>query len=163
MTLANKPVLKVSLKPAARLDGSLLLARKGEASPAVAATPHNNPGLAWGASVHPGDFQPQAQPQAMSPVQTSGKASISARLRPSSFFAAHGRAAVPFNNPKTRAAQEREPVALTVRVEDETYLRLKYLAQCTGQSPQQVLTEALDDHLVRGGVPKSRKLTICSE
>lgn len=162
MTLANKPILKVSPKPVARLDGSLLLARKGEASPAVAATQYNNPGLAWGASVHPGDFQPQAQHQAMSPVQASGKASISARLRPSSFFAAHGRAAVPFN-PKTRAAQEREPVALTVRVEDETYLRLKYLAQCTGQSPQQVLTEALDDHLVRGGVPKSRKLMICPE
>lgn len=158
MTLANKPALKVSLKPVARLDGSLLLARKGEASPAVAATQHNNPGLAWEASVHPVDFQPQA----MIPVQASGKTSISARLRPSSFFAARGRGAMPFN-PKTRINQEREPVALTVRVEDETYLRLKYVAQCTGQSPQQVLAEALDDHLARGGVPKSRKLVVCPE
>lgn len=163
MTLANKPVLKVSSKPVARLDGSLLLARKGEASPAVAATQHNNPGLAWGAPVHSGDFQPQA----MIPVQASGKTNISARLRPSSFFAAHGRAAMPFN-PKTRANQERanqerEPVALTVRVEDETYLRLKYLAQCTGRSLQQVLTEALDDHLARGGVPRSHKLVICPQ
>ena len=152
MTLSNKSALNVARKPAAHLDASLLLARKGEATPAVAATQYNNPGLVWGAPAHPGDFQPQ----------TSGKPVISARLRPTSFFAAHGRGAAPFT-PKTRANQDHEPVALTVRVEDETYLRLKYLAQCTGRSPQQVLTEALDGHLARCGVPHARKLVICPE
>jgi hypothetical protein len=151
MSMSNKSSLKVSPKPTARLDASLLLARKGEASPAVAATQYNNPGLAWGAPPHPGDFQPHPK--------LSAKPTITARLRPDSFFAAHGRG----NNAMSRTVLDRDPVTLTVRVEDETYLRLKYLAQRTGCSPQQVLAEALDDHLARGGVPHSRKLVIISE
>ena len=63
----------------------------------------------------------------------------------------------------SRTVLDRDPVALTVRMEDETYLRLKYLAQRTGRSPQQVLAEALDDHLAHHGVPHSRKLVIVSE
>jgi len=159
-------------KPAAKLDGSLLLARKGEAMPAVAATQHNNPALAWGAPAHPGDFQPTgdveteprhaANPPAAAVV--AHPATISqARLRPDSFFAAHGRGTHPVKGRVVRAAQDRDPVALTMRVEDETYLRLKYLAQNTGRSTQQVLGDALERHLSVSGVPQSRKLVVKPE
>lgn len=168
MTISNKSTLKTTVKPLARLDASLILARKGEASPAVAATQHNNPGLAWGAPAHPEDFQqhgtvvrppsttahfPTAQAH---PPQTHGAKAVysQARLRPDSFFAAGVR---------TRTTPDRDPVALTVRLEDETYLRLKYLAQHTGRSTQQVLAEALDVHLTHSGVPRSRKMVIKSE
>lgn len=173
MTIYTKTTPKPSAKPIARLDASLLLARKGEASPAVAATQHNNPGLAWGAPAHPEDFQPQVPAQAHTtsrpayptahfptaqaqPPQPHAALHVKAqaRLRPDSFFAANGR---------TRATLERDAVALTMRVEDETYLRLKYLAQHTGRSTQQVLAEALDVHLSHSGVPRSRKLVIKSE
>ena len=162
MTTSNKPQGKPMTKPLARLDASLLLARKGEASPAVAATQHNNPGLAWGAPVHPGDFQPQMSTQAhQQATQPDPQPVAKARLRPDSFFSAHGRgSANPYAKPRTRATQDRDPVALTMRVEDETYLRLKYLAQRTGRSTQQVLAEALDVHLVHSGVPHSRKLVV---
>ncbi|HEY9162998.1 MAG TPA: hypothetical protein VIN57_00205 [Magnetovibrio sp.] len=181
MTISTKSTLKPSVKPIARLDASLLLARKGEASPAVAATQHNNPGLAWGAPAHPGDFQPHAQAHNLAHTQAQAQAhsqaaapsrpayptahfptaqatpphvSTQARLRPDSFFA---------TNMSNRNPSERDPVALTMRVEDETYLRLKYLAQRSGRSTQQVLAEALDVHLSHSGVPRSRKLVIKSE
>lgn len=169
MTMSNKPALKAVVKPTASLNGSLLLARKGEAAPAVAATQHNNPGLAWGAPAHPGDFQPQPAPQ-QQPIAHQPIAQ--ARLRPESFFSghahssqahpSHGRNAAQIHS-RARVSQERDPVALTMRVEDETYLRLKYLAQSTGRSTQQVLSEALDDHLVHSGVPFSRKLMVKPE
>lgn len=171
MTTSNKTAVKPSVKPTARLDASLLLARKGEASPAVASTQHNNPGLAWGEPAHPGDFQPQSLIHAHPPVQPpqpyagnpgATKPIVMARLRPDSFFAAHGRGAVSMNA-RTRPNQDRDAVALTLRVEDETYLRMKYLAQHTGRSTQQVLAEALDNHLVHSGVPHSRKLIVQSE
>lgn len=183
MTISNKSPLKPTVKPLARLDASLVLARKGEASPAVAATQHNNPGLAWGAPAHPEDFQPHGQPHGQPlagvrqpsatahfptaqahPPQTHAKQHVhaqasqhvhaQARLRPDSFFAA---------NLHTRTVPDRDPVALTLRVEDETYLRLKYLAQHSGRSTQQVLAEALDVHLTHSGVPRSRKMVVKSE
>jgi hypothetical protein len=67
------------------------------------------------------------------------------------------------NDARTPVPSERDPVALTLRVEDGMYLRLKYLAQHSGLSTQQVLNEALDHHLVRRGVPPARKLVIESE
>jgi len=172
MTMSNKP----AVKPTARLDASLLLARKGEASPAVAATQHNNPGLAWGAPAHPADFQPQSPAFSPAHIQVHAQA----RLRPDSFFAhahapqghgvthmgVHGSGLSARSSAytgRTRASAERDPVALTMRVEDETYLRLKYLAQHTGRSTQQVLAEALDDHLLNSGVPSSRKLVVKPE
>ena len=168
-TTSNKSTAKPIAKPMARLDASLLLARKGEASPAVAATQHNNPGLAWGAPVHPGDFTPHLQeaPHVAAPQPAADAASgpvVTARLRPDSFFTAHSRSVS--KTPKTpwkRPAQDREPVALTMRVADETYLRLKYLAQSKGRSTQQVLADALDDHLVQNGVIFSRKLVVKPE
>jgi len=171
MSMSNKPALKAAVKPTARLDASLLLARKGEAAPAVAATQHNNPGLAWGAPAHPEDFQPQQpthqQPSLQQPVK-QGTVQGAARLRPESFFASaqshpsHGRSSAQTYS-RTRVSPDRDPVALTMRVEDEMYLRLKYLAQSTGRSTQQVLAEALDDHLVHSGVPSSRKLMVKPE
>lgn len=194
MTTSNKPSAalgghmgahmgqKTGVKPIARLDGSLLLARKGEAAPSVAATQHNNPALAWGAPAHPADYQPQtalaqsASAASAASAPPSQQPVASARLRPDSFqggaFTAHGRGAAAYpqhhpashSTPRVRAPlnQQRDPVALTLRVEDEMYLRLKYLAQHTGRSTQQVLAEALDGHLTNNGVPRSRKLVITS-
>jgi len=165
--MGQKADLKpVGVKPIARLDSSLLLARKGEAAPSVAATQHNNPGLAWGAPAHPADYQPQVappQPLSSAPTASSQQPIASARLRPDSFhgFAGHGRS-VPTPRVRVPQHQPRDPVALTLRVEDEMYLRLKYLAQHTGRSTQQVLAEALDGHLTDQGVPRSRKLVISS-
>lgn len=155
MTISSKIRVKATPKPIARLDASLLVARKGEAAPSVAATQHNNPGLAWGAPAHPHDFKPETQQHPV--AQPAAKA----RLRPDSFF--RGATSAHANTRATRITQDRDPVALTLRVEDETYLRLKYLAQRTGRSTQEVLTEALSEHLVQSGVPKSRKLMVTPE
>lgn len=155
MTTSSKIHVKAASKPIARLDASLLVARKGEAAPSVAATQHNNPGLAWGAPAHPHDFQPDTHPQPV--AQPTAKA----RLRPDSFF--RGTTSAHANARATRITQDRDPVALTMRVEDETYLRLTYLAQRTGRSTQEVLAEALNEHLVHSGVPKSRKLMVAPE
>lgn len=165
--------MTTSVKPA-RLDASLLLARKGEAMPAVAATSHNNPALAWGAPAHPEDFNTPVQPQppkraepkiehikvvASARLRADARPRSDARLSPDSFFTGRHRT-VPA---KANIAHNSDLVALTMRVEDETYLRLKYLAQQYGYSPQQVLNDALDRHLVREGVPKSRKLLVKPE
>ena len=171
--------MTTSVKPA-RLDASLLLARKGEATPAVAATSQNNPGLAWGAPAHPEDFnihvqtkpQPQPHPHSMAetkvePIKVVTTARLrpdtrprpDARLSPDSFFSGRKRAV----SAKANIAHNSDLVALTIRIEDETYLRLKYLAQQSGDCPQQVLNDALSTHLVREGVPKSRKLLVKPE
>jgi len=44
--------MSTAILKVASLDGSLLLARKGEAIPALTTTVHNNPGLAWAKSQH---------------------------------------------------------------------------------------------------------------
>lgn len=159
MTIYSKIRVKATPKPIARLDASLLVARKGEAAPSVAATQQNNPGLAWGAPAHPHDFKPETYQQPV--AQPSAQLAAKARLRPDSFF--RGATSAHANTRATRITQDRDPVALTLRVEDETYLRLKYLAQRTGRSTQEVLTEALSEHLVQSGVPKSRKLMVTPE
>lgn len=169
--------MTVSLKPA-RLNASLLLARKGEAMPAVAATSQNNPGLAWGGAAHPEDVtvQPQPNPTPQSKVVATARMRpeqlphpesrpeqrpehrprSDARLSPDSFFSGRNR-----NEPrKVPVAHNSDLVALTMRIEDETYLRLKYLAQQSGRSAMHVLNDALDTHLSRAGVPKSRKLIV---
>lgn len=150
-------------RPVASLDASLLLARKGEASPAIVATQHNNPGLAWGAAPHPEDFQSVPQPMQHQPAQVApAQAQAShppqpraqARLRPDSLFA----------RPRsTRSGAPTEAVTVALRLEDAMYLRLKYLAQASGMSTQAILNEALGLHLIRKGVPQSRKIVIKTE
>ena len=173
--------MTVSLKPAS-LNASLLLARKGEAMPAVAATSQNNPGLAWGAPVHPEDVTALPQPHPTHAHNPQSKVVATARMRPEqlphpeprpeqrpehrprsdarlspdSFFSGRNR-----NEPrKVPVAHNSDLVALTMRIEDEAYLRLKYLAQQSGRSAMHVLNDALDTHLSRSGVPKSRKLIV---
>jgi len=165
-----KPASRPTTRPVARLDASLLLARKGEAMPAIAATQHNNPGLAWGAQPHPQDFQPQHhQPQHHQPQhhQTQPTAQpaprpqtvATARLRTETFVGAR-----PFKtNARPGPQSQVDDVALTLRIEDETYLRLKYLAQKTGLSTRKILNEALTFHLVRKGVPRTRKMVLKPE
>ena len=172
MATSVKPAPRPTSRPVARLDASLLLARKGEAMPAIAATQHNNPGLAWGAQPHPQDFQaPDFQAQnfqaqdfqaqshqphhvAQPPQRT--KTVATARLRSDSF--ATTRAVK--SNARPAPQSQADDVALTLRIEDETYLRLKYLAQKTGMSTRRILNEALTFHLVRKGVPRSQKMVL---
>lgn len=180
--------MATSTKPVARLDASLLLARKGEAAPAIAATQHNNPALAWGAAealLH--DFQPHqsvrgqedggqeggarsaapasrgTQPVAArskpvaartKPVAARTKPVATAHLRTESFFI--GRRAQIKKAPQSKDNE----VSLNLHLEDETYLRLKYLSQKSGLSTQKILTDALGMHLVRKGVPQTRKITL---
>jgi len=155
-----KSISRPTTRPAARLDASLLLARKGEAMPAIAATQHNNPGLAWGAQPHPQDFQPQhPQPQQVAQPAPRPQTVATARLRTDTFVGAR-----PFKTTARPAPQSHvDDVALTLRIEDETYLRLKYLAQKTGMSTRKILNEALTFHLVRKGVPRSRKMVLKPE
>jgi len=160
-----KPASRPTTRPVARLDASLLLARKGEAMPAIAATQHNNPGLAWGAQPHPQDFQSQHhQPQhhQTPPVAHPSprpQTVSTARLRMENFVGAR-----PFKtNARPDPQNHVDDVALTLRIEDETYLRLKYLAQKTGMSTRKILNEALTFHLVRKGVPRSRKMVLKPE
>ena len=150
-----KPVSHPPSRPVARLDASLLLARKGEAMPAIAATQHNNPGLAWGAQPHPQDFQSQQPPQPVARAKTIA----TARLRTDSFTATRSVKSSARPGPQSHM----DDVALTLRIEDETYLRLKYLAQKTGMSTRKILNEALAFHLVRKGVPRSRKMVLKPE
>lgn len=185
MTTLNKPAqnenatVKRTVKPVGRLDASMLFARKGEAAPAMAATTQNNPGLAWGMPAEPADLHhaqahshtPQepshvAQPQTGVPHRQlapspSTKPTASARLRPESFLSPHGRGG--FTGRPRKSSVEPDAVTLTVRMEDETYLRLKYLAQSLGRSTQQILGEALDKHLSHEGVPQKRKLVVRPE
>jgi|GEM_PF-1995952 len=159
MATSMKPASRPTSRPVARLDASLLLARKGEAMPAIAATQHNNPGLAWGAQPHPHDFQPQqTSPQPAQPAQSAPRPQsvATARLRSDSF--APTRAVKP--NARPVPQNHVDDVALTLRIEDETYLRLKYLAQKTGMSTRKILNEALTFHLVRKGVPRSQKMVL---
>ena len=164
MATSSKPVTR----PVARLDASLLLARKGEALPAIAATQHNNPGLVWGAQPHPEDFQPHAfQPQhntvqASRPQQPTLRAqpAATARLRKGAALFGGRTSKTPIRqNPHSQM----EEVVLSLRLEDKAYLRLKYLAQKSGLSTQKILREALSFHLVRKGVPRSRKISLNTE
>jgi len=164
MATSTKP----AIRPVARLDASLLLARKGEALPAIAATQHNNPGLVWGAQPHPDDFQPQSfqthhnSPQAPRPQQPAARVhpSATARLRNAEALFASRTTKVPA---RQGPHSQLDDVALSLRLEDETYLRLKFLAQKSGLSTQKILNEALAFHLVRKGVPRSRKISLNSE
>jgi len=160
-----KPASRPTTRPVARLDASLLLARKGEAMPAIAATQHNNPDLAWGAQLHPQDFQSQHhqpqhhQPQPVAQPAPRPQTVATARLRTETFVGAR-----PFKtNARPGPQSHVDDVALTLRIEDETYLRLKYLAQKTGMSTRKILNEALTLHLVRKGVPRSRKMVLKPE
>lgn len=142
--------MSTGTKPAARLDASLLLARKGEASPAIVATQHNNPGLAWGEARHPEDFQgPQSHGTPSKPVPN-----MTARLRTESLFARQKKRMRPASYPQG------ESVLINLHLQDDTYLRLKYLSQKMPATIQNIITNALRDYLERNGVPKTRNIEL---
>lgn len=152
---------KTATKPVGRLDASMLLARKGEAQPAVRATTQNNPGLAWGVHTPAADAHHPSQPQPRAvhtqpPVSQGHRPTASARLRADSFMGQGQQA----HSLGRSVSHDRDPVALTLRVEDNTYLRLAYLAQAMGTSVQKVLASALEHHLTEHGLPVTRKLVV---
>lgn len=179
-TTTNKSAIKSPVKPVGRLDASMLLARKGEAQPAVAATTQNNPSLAWGVYTPPVDAhhpatataaaskasEPQARPPQAAQFGHGHKPTASAaRLRPDSFVPPRSSNGVKVSAQsrsldRMAANEDRDPVALTMRVEDNTYLRLTYLAQTSGKTVQQVLNAALEGHLIENGLPVTRKLVV---
>jgi hypothetical protein len=121
----TRAILKV-----ARLDGSLLLARKGEAIPAITATAHNNPDLAWAEQT----LRPDNDQTDILPLQGEGA----------------------FGSQRAQS----DLVNLTLSIEDALYLRLKYLAQNCERSIGQVLSDAVERHLLRQGVSKSLRLAV---
>lgn len=122
-------------KSPAKLDASLL-ARKGEAVPAVAATVHNNPSLAWDMTAAP---------------KRASHSRNRSRLGPHSFAKA-------FANEKSfqpsRQQTKADAVAMIFKIEDQTYLRLKYQSQMSGQSSQDLIRMALEFYLNAAGVPQ---------
>lgn len=117
---------KPQSKPVAQLDASLL-ARKGEAVPSVRETVHNNPSLAWQST-------PQEKP----------KTRPTLRLNPRSFA----------TEEHDRQNTKGDVVAMTLKIEDESYLRLKYQSQVSGRSSQDLIRTALEFYLNSAGVPQ---------
>lgn len=62
---------------------------------------------------------------------------------------AHPRASLKVISTKTPTPPKSNPVALTVKVDDETYIRLCTLGATQRRTNQDILREALDDYLER--------------
>ena len=100
-----------NIKPAASLSSSLL-ARKGEAMPAVAATIHNNPGLAWGEHRHADEKEIRRTKR----VDTTRAPSVLTARKHTTKVSVK----------KTPTKQKGDSIALIFNIEDEHYMRLKY-------------------------------------
>jgi len=54
-------------------------------------------------------------------------------------------------HPKTEKRTTEKPVALTVKIDSKTYVRLSTLRAKERKTAQEILTEALDTYLERAG------------
>ena len=116
----------------ASLDASLLFAKKGEAVPAMKQTIQNNPSVAWGAPRDVDDMIEHQQPRQNSRQQSQ--------------------------QPSPREGQMTS--SLSVTLDEDLFLRLKYLAQQNQGNMHNILNEALERHLSRNGVFKALKLAV---
>jgi len=130
--------MSISSKPAS-LDGSLLFARKGEAIPAITANQHNNPGYAWGESLHPDDFQAEIYP--LHPEQRDAEKNETQRHE--------------LNDNQTS-----NHVDMTLKMDLDLLLRIQYVAQNSNKRVQNVIHEAIDKHLNTNGVLGHHKLSV---
>ena len=127
-----------NIKPAASLSSSLL-ARKGEAMPAVAATIYNNPGLAWGGHRHADEKEIRHTKR----VDTTRAPSVLTARKHTTKVSVK----------KTPAKQKGDSIALIFNIEDEHYMRLKYQAQVSGKTSKELIRKAIEYYLDAKGTP----------
>ncbi len=158
-----------NIKPAASLDASML-ARKGEAQPAIVATVFNNPALAWeraNEALHT-TLRPltQTEPRPANRPATESRADgalTSKRLSLAGHAkseAANKPAIKPDVKPAAKAeskTQKGDAVAMIFKMDEAAYLRLKYQAQMDGRSSQELIRAALDHYLDEVGAPKESR------
>ncbi len=135
-----------NIKPVASLS-SALLARKGEAIPAVAATIYNNPGLAWDEQ-HLSDKKTIHHAKR---VDTTVAPSTLGLRTQSASKKSHG--TVKNVLKKTPAKQKGDSIALIFNIEDEHYMRLKYQAQVSGKTSKELIRHAIEQYLDAEGTP----------
>ena len=148
-----------STKPAASLSASLL-ARKGEAIPAVAATLYNNPSLAWGSDTtdgmnsghHAKRIDTTPAPTVVTQKATGKQHSIIKKyLKP---LPRRGDNEKTPSISKNGIRQKGDSVALILNIEEENYMRLKYKAQISGKSSQEIVRRAIERYLDDEGTPR---------
>ena len=148
-----KTNINPSAKPVASLSASLL-ARKGEAMPAVAATIYNNPSLAWGEPIQKDEsinhHAKRIDTSHAPSVFTSGSANeklqqIKKHLKLSPKQTKE--------NTKVERRAKIDSVALILNIEDENYMRLKYHAQISGKTSQEIIRRAIEEYLDQAGTP----------
>jgi len=149
-----------STKPAASLSASLL-ARKGEAIPAVAATLYNNPGLAWGDDTSSGGVKPAHHAKRIdatpAPTVVAQHANGKQHSLIKKYLKPLPRKSDNEKTPsisKNATRQKGDSVALILNIEEENYMRLKYKAQISGKSSQEIVRKAIERYLDEEGVPR---------
>ena len=148
-----------STKPAASLSASLL-ARKGEAIPAVAATLYNNPSLAWGGDVSDGinsNNHAKRIDTTPAPALVTQKATPRQHSLVKKYLKPLPRKGDNEKTPsisKKSVKQKGDLVALILNIEEENYMRLKYKAQISGKSSQEIVRKAIERYLDDEGTPR---------
>ena len=133
-----------NIKPVASLS-STLLARKGEAMPAVASTIYNNPGLAWD------------EKEIRHTKRTDTKRTDTTRT-PSVLTTRTHKTKMPVKKmtvkpTPTPVKQKGDSIALIFNIEDEHYMRLKYQAQVSGKTSKELIRKAIEYYLDAEGAP----------
>jgi len=152
-------------KPVASLSASLL-ARKGEAMPAVAATLYNNPSLAWGDDVDAKNYSHHAKRIDATPAPSVVTQQINGA--PHSLVKKYLKR-LPHKSSvekpvsiskKNNNRQKGDSVALILNIEDENYMRLKYMAQTSGKTSQEIVRKAIERYLDEEGAPRGHGWTV---
>ena len=138
-----------NIKPVASLS-STLLARKGEAMPAVASTIYNNPGLAW-------DEKEIRHTKRIDTKRTDIKRTDTTRA-PSVLTTRTHKTKMPVKKMTIKPApapvkQKGDSIALIFNIEDEHYMRLKYQAQVSGKTSKELIRKAIEHYLDAEGTP----------
>ncbi|MDH5772959.1 MAG: hypothetical protein OEY84_07475 [Rhodospirillaceae bacterium] len=152
-------------KPAASLSASLL-ARKGEAVPAVAATLYNNPSLAWGGDVGDGtnsNHHAKRIDTTPAPAVVAQKVAVKQHSIIKKYLKPLPRKGDSEKTPsisKSNVRQKGDSVALILNIEEENYMRLKYKAQISGKSSQEIVRKAIERYLDDEGMPHGHGWTV---
>ncbi|MCK5546962.1 MAG: hypothetical protein KAI27_06275 [Rhodospirillaceae bacterium] len=145
-----------NIKPVASLS-STLLARKGEAIPAVAATIYNNPGLAWDKQ-QPGGEKTIHHTKRMDTTAAPSVLGLRAQsASKKSHIAVKNvlKKTLTKDLAKQPAKQKGDSIALIFNIEDEHYMRLKYQAQVSGKTSKELIRNAIEQYLDAEGAPNS--------
>ena len=154
-----------STKPAASLSASLL-ARKGEAMPAVAATLYNNPSLAWESDAGDGvnsNHHAKRIDTTPAPAVVAQKVAVKQHSIIKKYLKPLPRKGDSEKTPsisKSNVRQKGDSVALILNIEEENYMRLKYKAQISGKSSQEIVRKAIERYLDDEGIPHGHGWTV---